>query len=215
MKLREELVRASEDYKYLLNRGYSRKLALFTINARYNLSNTERNLLYRCIHSDEELKVISQKLRDINSLSGEIVIDGYNIALTLLSIFNGDPTFICDDGFIRDINLGKLKNSDTIADVLLWVIEKLNSQVINVKPAIILDSQISRSGEIAKSLRERKIKVILSRSADKDVILSNSIVCSNDFLVILKSHYVVNLIPYLLASEENIIVYSGPWSKTL
>jgi len=214
MKLREELVKASEDYKYLLNRGYSRKLALFVVNARYNLNSTERNLLYRCIHSDNELEIIKSKLKSIENLEGNIIIDGYNIALTLLSIIRKDFVIICDDGFIRDINLGKLKESSLIIDMLIWTVEKLNYQYPRINPIIILDSQISKSGEVARYLRERGIKVILSRSADKEAIISNSTVCSNDFLVILKSSNIVNLIPYLILSED-VIIYTAPWSKTL
>ncbi len=52
---------AYTDYKYFLNRDYSRKVVLDVIAARYNLSSLERLLLYRCVHSDKEIEIIKGK----------------------------------------------------------------------------------------------------------------------------------------------------------
>ena len=99
MELRNEIREAYIDYKYLLNRNYSRKLALDIVTARYNLSKLERLLLYRCVHSNSEIENINSKI----SNQKEIIIDGYNIALTLISAMNGEEIYLCDDGFIRDL----------------------------------------------------------------------------------------------------------------
>jgi hypothetical protein len=208
-ELRREFIEAYKDYKYLLNRGYSRKLSLDVVTARYNLNIKERNLLYRCVHSDEELKIINSKKIKFEEVKN-LIIDGFNMGLTILSIINKDEVFLCDDGFIRDMNLGKRKNEPAVFDVLLLLSEFLNNIGINF--LIILDYQISKSGELSKKLKERKINVILSKTADKFVIFSNSPVASNDYIILFKAKNIVEIIGKIL-ENENIIIYSGPWSK--
>ncbi|MCQ4344747.1 MAG: DUF434 domain-containing protein, partial [Sulfolobaceae archaeon] len=61
-QLSPQLRPAYEDYKYLLDRGYNRKPALDLVSARYGLSGEERLLLYRCVHSEAELREILSKL---------------------------------------------------------------------------------------------------------------------------------------------------------
>ncbi|BFH74379.1 DUF434 domain-containing protein [Sulfurisphaera javensis] len=180
---------AYEDYKYLLNRGYNRKTSLDLITGRYNLNKKERLLLYRCTHSDEEIKSVKEK---IITSSNQIVIDGYNLAITLLSAIYNDEIFLCDDGFYRDLGLGKRKNDNEIIDALLLISEFLSNKELDFM--IFLDSQISKSGEIAKILRERNIKAKVVNKVDKELIMQESTVSSNDFLVLSKAKRIYDVL---------------------
>ncbi|BDB97231.1 DUF434 domain-containing protein [Saccharolobus caldissimus] len=204
MKLRDEIRDAFIDYKYFLNRNYSRKIALDAVTTRYNLTKLERLLLYRCVHSDYEIETIRRKI----SYEREVVIDGYNLALTLLSAINGEEIFLCDDGFFRDLGLGKYKNSNFIIDALIIISEYCEK--LNLTCEIILDSQISKSGEIASELRKKNIRAKTVNKADKEVILSNKIIYSNDFLVLYKSQRITNIFNELLI-ENDFKIIRGPW----
>ncbi len=191
-----ELKEALKDYKYLLNRGYSRDVALNVISSRYFLSELQRLLLYRCVHSDEEISTIKGKMGQ----DKEVVIDGFNVAITLLNVIDNDMAFLCDDGLIRDLGLGKKKGDSRVLDVLILFSEYCLWK--GVKFEIFLDSQVSHSGEIANKLRDRGITTFTVTKADKEVILRNKAVVSNDFVVALKSKRVSNLLLDFLRESE-------------
>lgn len=188
MLLNKDLKEAYKDYKYLLNRGYSRKIALELISSRYFLSKLQRLILYRCTHSDKEISKIQSKISNENN----IVIDGFNIAITLINILDNDNAFLCDDGFIRDLGLGKKKEDERILDILVLVSEYCIWKKYTCE--IILDSQISNSGKIAEKLRQKCIIAKAVNKADKEVIISNKTIASNDFVVLMNSVKVTDLL---------------------
>ena len=182
------LLLAYEDYKYLLNRGYSRKPALDLVVSRYNLSQKERLFLYRCVHSDEEIEEVKRKLV---TDPRELTVDGYNIALTLISLKDG-RAYECDDGFVRDVQMGKRKGDPRVLGELRAVCEFLRSRVVNF--VILLDSQVSMSGELAKTLREEGCNAVTSKTADKESLTIGTTVATNDFVLLMKSRSVFNLV---------------------
>ena len=100
----KSLIEAAKDYKYLLNRGYPQKASLDLVTSRYRLSKYERLLLYRCVHSDEICNIVKSKRVDPNDVYNRLlIIDGYNVLLTILTGIKGEPLYLCDDGFIRDL----------------------------------------------------------------------------------------------------------------
>ena len=188
---------AYEDYKYLLNRGYNRKSSLDLVTARYNLSKKERLLLYRCTHSDEEIKQIRSK---IVSNPKRILVDGYNIGITLLSIIYEDEIFLCDDGFYRDLGLGKRKNDPEIFDALVLISEHLVE--LGKDFVIFLDSQISKSGELAKRLREKRIKVEVVSKTDKMLLAEKEVIASNDFVILSRAEKIYDVLRDIIEGSD-------------
>ncbi len=198
MILRKELKEAYIDYKYLLNRGYNRKTALDLVTGRYSLSFKERLLLYRCTHSDEEIKEIKEKL----SLGKSVIIDGFNVAITVLNALDNDEAFICDDGFVRDLGLGAKKGDNRIEDILILFSEFCYA--LGLSFTIILDSQISHSGELASNLRKRGINAKTVNKADKTVMSSEFTIISNDFVVMKNSKRLFDLVGLFLKGYTNL-----------
>jgi hypothetical protein len=196
MLLSKDLKEAYKDYKYLLNRGYSRKIALELISSRYFLSKLQRLILYRCIHSDYEISYIRNKI----STGNDIIIDGFNIAITLINILDNDNAFLCDDGFIRDLGLGKKKEDERILDILILVSEYCTWKKYTFE--IILDSQISNSGKIAEKLRQKNIMVKTVNKADKEAIISNKIIASNDFVILMNSTKIIDLLGEMIKNSN-------------
>jgi len=170
--LRRELIEAAKDYRYLLDRGYPHKLALNTVSTRYLLSKRERLLLYRCVHSSSYVRSIRSKTL-VPPENVEVVIDGYNLFSTIFSVISGEELYLCDDGFIRDLlglhtRVALAVNKDTINKIISlikWFIDKH-------RVYIILDANVSHSGELASRLRELlpNADIIVARKADVKVL---------------------------------------------
>lgn len=70
--------------------------------------------------------------------------------------------------------------------------------------SIILDSQISRSGEVAKGLREAGLSADVVGRADKEVIVRGGTSVTSDFVILLKSENVFNIISFLIDRSQII-----------
>ncbi|MGC9106510.1 MAG: DUF434 domain-containing protein, partial [Thermoprotei archaeon] len=166
----------------------NRKPALDLVVGRYDLSSKERLFLYRCVHSDEEVELVRSKLTENPK---ELAVDGYNVALTLISVKEGEA-YECDDGFFRDLNLGKRKGDPRIFDALKEVCAFLKSRGIDA--TVFLDYQVSGSGELAARVRDLGCKALAVKNADKESLISRMVVASNDFVVLTKAERVYNLL---------------------
>ncbi|BCU70812.1 DUF434 domain-containing protein [Stygiolobus caldivivus] len=204
------LQRAYEDYKFLINRGYNRKPALDLVSARYGLSKKERLLLYRCTHTDEEVEAIRQKKVEAPE---EVMVDGYNISLTLLSAIYNDDVFICDDGLVRDLGLGKRKEKDEVFDSIVLIAEFLSFKRVAFQ--IVLDAQVSKSGELSNKLRKIGVNAITAKKADMEVIVSGKVVVSNDFVVVMKANKVYDLLGDILKISSIKVPCFPPNPKNL
>lgn len=197
--LRIEVIEAARDYKYLLNRGFPQKASLDFVSAKYRLSKSERNLLMRCIHRDVDLEIVKRRIvKDVRGV--DLVIDGYNVFLTVASAIEKLPLFLCDDGFIRDIRSTYVKDfsSPTIKEAIGNVIKAI--EFLNVGSIlIILDKNISWSARHAEFLtRVYGIPAITATKADIAVIGSGRVVCSSDFVILLRSDKIYDLAQFVI-----------------
>jgi len=94
---------AIDDMKYLLNRGYKKKTALNFVSNHYGLDRKGRNFLLRYVFSDRDIEEHKSKLVPIESIRGrDVVIDGYNVLVTVETILNNGKVVRGMDGFLRD-----------------------------------------------------------------------------------------------------------------
>jgi len=196
--LRKQLKEAAYDYKYLLNRGYTSKSSLDLISGRYKLNREERTLLYRCVHSDSDVEKVRKKVE----LKEPLIIDGYNVGLTVLSVLEKDQVFLCDDGFIRDMNAGSKKSSPRIIDALLLLSSYLKEKGVHF--IVILDSQISKSGELKRTLAGERVTVRVVERADKEVIISSGTAVTSDFVVLMKASRVYDVVQAMFPNLKAI-----------
>jgi len=196
--LRKQLKEAAYDYKYLLNRGYTSKSSLDLISGRYKLNREERTLLYRCVHSDSDVEKVRKKVE----LKEPLIIDGYNVGLTVLSVLEKDQVFLCDDGFIRDMNAGSKKSSPRIIDALLLLSSYLKEKGVDF--IVILDSQISKSGELKRTLAGERVTVRVVERADKEVIISSGTAVTSDFVVLMKASRVYDVVQAMFPNLKAI-----------
>jgi hypothetical protein len=202
------LQKASEDFRYLLNRAYPRKAALELVGNRYQLTSDQRHLLHRGIFSDVDAKSRQKKKISPNQIRGyDLVIDGHNVLITIEAGLSGRPLVLGDDGFIRDIS--GLSGNYQKTDMTVQALELLLNFLKRVKPRqtlLLFDSPISRSGELAQEvrgcLRRENLPgdAMAVRVPEKILIGFPGRVATSDTAIIDRSHKVVDLAGYVLTN---------------
>jgi hypothetical protein len=129
----KNLQKASEDFRYLLNRAYARKAALELVGNRYQLTSDQRHLLHRGVFSDTDSKERQKKKISPNQIRGyDLVIDGHNVLITIEAGLSGRPLVLGDDGFIRDIS--GLSGSFQKTEMTVQALELLLNVLKRAKP---------------------------------------------------------------------------------
>lgn len=151
----KELQKASEDFRYLLNRGYPRRTSLELVGNRYKLTSDQRHLLHRGVFGNLDASSRRKKKVPIDMIRNrDLAIDGYNVLITIEAGLEGRSLIFGDDGFIRDISgvSGSFKMSQTTEEALRLVLKTLTK----AKPRqtlFLLDAPISMSGKLAERMR--------------------------------------------------------------
>jgi len=206
-----KLEAAKRDFKYLLNQGYPRKGALKFVGDHYLLEEISRNLIYRTVFSNEEAENRKMKLVLLDDIKNKTVfIDGYNVLITIESIFKGENGLIVkgDDGVIRDVKavFGKYKCNEKTKDVLNAIISLLKLyQPLFVR--FFFDRQVSMSGKLTKltqeimAIQEIKGKAETSENVDFQLIFRSSdtdgIVATSDGVIIDKVNKILDIPNYI------------------
>lgn len=192
---------AAKDLKYLLDRGYNRKTSLDFISGRYQLKKQEKNLLYRYVFSDKEIIRHKYKLIPLNEIRNKkLVIDAYNVLITVEAIADKEKLIEGMDGFLRDFR--GVFSSYRFTEKTETALDEILRLLIGYKPEDVLfifDSQISKSGELAGYTRGRLGDFDIggdaktSDSADKEIIELNRITATTDTVIIENVDRVVDI----------------------
>jgi hypothetical protein len=214
---------AASDIRYLLDRGYPQNGAVSFVCNHYRLDEESRHLLSRGVLSRAVSGKRKMKFLPCDKIKGNnIVIDGYNIIIGMESILE-KKAFLCDDGVVRDIK-GVFRNFKTsentgkaIGLILQFLKEKTHSHI-----CFLLDSQVSRSGLLARTLREEIANfglngdAMTSKHVDYDLKHSDYLVASSDGVIIDDAGKVVNFlfciisrIPHLESGVGKINEFRG------
>lgn len=148
------LKEAQEDLRYLLDRGYKKRVALDFVADHYMLKRKDRNYLARYVFSESTIENRKKKIVSPESLKGsKIILDGYNVLITVESILQGD-FFIAQDGFLRDSRgvFGKYKLNDETFKALRLVFKALKILKVGFVK-FYFDKNVSFSGELASIVR--------------------------------------------------------------
>jgi hypothetical protein len=141
------------------------------------------------------------KALELHTLRGRAVfVDGYNTLITTESLLAGYPVYLCDDGFLRDTR-GFFKSNKAS-----WITLRAFSEILDLlshagpsRVEVLLDQQISRSGELAKEVRGLMAERALpgaarcERDVDHQLKVCGSIVASSDGNVIDAASSVIDL----------------------
>ncbi len=193
---------ASLDLRFLLNRDYDKARAIKFVGNKYQLDKSERHILYRALYSDDEINAIKKKLMPFEQISGKhLVIDGYNVLITVESILKNKTIIDCDDGVIRDVS--GVFGSHVITSVTNNSLNLILSQFAENPPKLLqffFDSQVSKSGELSQIIREKMNELNLSGEAKTvkqvDTTLKRlncDIVATSDTIIIAQAPTIVDI----------------------
>ncbi len=205
-----KLRKACEDLKIFLDRGFKKSSVVKFIASYYGLPKEAVSILNRCIHPTWLSSTVVEKILDPSKVKGKSLgIDGFNNLITIESIVSGHPVILCDDGLIRDI---QERHSYRFSDKTEYTVRILLKQVSALCPSqfeIVLDAQISKSGELSKLINLLIEEMGLSdigyaltaKRTDKYLISKGyDVVASSDVDVVSKVDHVVDIPAMVLKS---------------
>jgi len=203
------LRQAVGDLSWLKGRGYSPKAALKLVGDRHALRDRQRKALQRCAASDEECAGRAKRCVAIDALAGEtVIVDGYNVILTLEAALSGGILLLARDGVLRDLaalSAHYRRLAVTRPAVELLVRALAESKVARVE--CLLDRPISNSARLKNVIEEIAAAagatwdVRLSARTDRDLKISPHVVASADSAVIDACDRWVNLARWLVETH--------------
>jgi hypothetical protein len=176
------------------------------------LDQEERNYLARKVSSDQTARNRRSKIVDFNDLKGQVIlVDGYNVLITLESVLHHPQTILeSDDGVLRDTkavfgNYRPHQETANVLNILLDFLKKSNPKEVH----FFYDRPVSRSGELSKLTRETMEKNHLPGSAvthpqvDRELIRNSpeKVVATSDGPLMDKVKRVVDL-PGLIRNKS-------------
>jgi hypothetical protein len=183
---------AIADFSLLLTKGYAEKSALKLVGDRFSLTERQRLCIMRSACSEKQLASRSESQVEIQNLSGrDIVIDGYNVLITVEAAMSGACIFKGRDGCFRDlasIHGTYRKVTETIPAVEL--IGQFLEEIGVAQARWLLDSPVSNSGRLKTLVGELAEKagwnweIELLLSPDAELIKSDEIVATSDSVVL-------------------------------
>jgi hypothetical protein len=211
----EVLKEAAVDLRYLLDRGYRKESALRLVGDKYQLDKSERLVLYRSTYSKNEIQNVKEKMLESSMVSGkDLWIDGFNVLNTVEAALKGELLILCDDGIVRDFS--QVYGRYRFSQLTLSSLQLIMGELKNLHPScvrVFYDSQISKSGEIAKITREVISNLGLRGDAETtktvDSILSktDAVVCTSDSVILSACRYIFDLAGYIITSRiDNAVI---------
>jgi hypothetical protein len=191
--LKEKLLKPARDIRSILRLGYPKFSTIRFVADHFQLSLEERRILTRVIMPPDRIVTrINKKVACTDIKDRNLLLDGYNVLLTVDSLLKKELMWFCDDGYIRDTRyyFSKAKQAEDIEEALETVLKFL-SEIGPKSVSFLLDAQISRSGELAGFIRhklkeyrisgEAKTSKIVDfelkaegRNSEKDIVLATS-----------------------------------------
>ena len=196
-----DLRAALADFSLLLTKGYAEKSSLKLVGDRFSLTERQRLAIMRSACSDQQL--ISREKREIkiaDLADRPIVIDGYNVLITIEAAMSRGVIFKGRDGCFRDlasIHGTYRKVTETIPAVQL--IGNFLKESNAGDCLWLLDSPVSNSGRLKTLIGELARKndwnweIELLPSPDAKLIKTDLTVVSSDSVVLDKCRSWVNL----------------------
>jgi len=186
------LCEAVADFSLLLTKGYAEKSALKLVGDRFSLTHRQRLAVLRCSCSDQQLRRRTRTLLPLKNLAAQtLVIDGYNLLITIEAAVSGAAIFKTRDGSFKDlagIHGSYRKVTETIPAIGI-IGDFLNE--INSPPALwLLDSPVSNSGRLKKIIETIAAEnnwpwqVNLLTNPDTELINTDSVVVTSDGVIL-------------------------------
>jgi len=185
----ETLRQAVCDLSWLLSRGYAPAASLKLVGDHFALKERQRLAVARAACSDQQREFREQILLPLESIKGQsLLIDGFNIIVTMEAALSGGVLIKGRDGCVRDMS--SVHGSYRSVAETEEAIRLISRTLLSAEPASavwLLDQPVSNSGRLAQRIREMavecdwpwSVEVVMNpdkvlRSSDQIVVTSDS-----------------------------------------
>jgi len=177
------------DLSWLLSRGYAPAASLKLVGDRFALKERQRLAVARAACSDRQRESRGQNRLPLESIKDQdLLIDGFNIIVTMEAALSGGVLIKCRDGCVRDMSSvhGSYRSVAETEEAIRLISERL----LGAEPASavwLLDQPVSNSGRLAQRIRGMvvehnwpwSVEVVMNpdkvlRSSDQIVVTSDS-----------------------------------------
>lgn len=201
------LKRAQEDIFMLLERGYPIKSAAVFVGNHYLLSERQRMAIVRATAPSEALKKRLEK-RVSGGLEGRtVLIDGFNLIISLEVALSSSTLISCMDGTVRDLAglRGTYKLIDKTDTAIILFRDALLKRKAE-KVIIYLDTPVSNSGRLKTRIAElwegTPVLLDISLVPNADAVLQKeSFVVTSDAIILNKCKSWINLFAEILKEQ--------------
>jgi len=183
-----QLRRGVSELCWLLTRGYNMTSALKLVGDRHGLRERQRLAVSRCACSDldrqrrKEHRIELEQLRD-----QPVVVDGFNLIITVEAALSGGPLLIGVDDCIRDLSSvhGSYRSIEETDRAILLIGDSLR----HLGPSSVrwlLDRPISNSGRLAAKIadlagqRNWPWTVEIVFNPDASIVVSSEVAITSD-----------------------------------
>jgi len=208
----------ARDIRYLLERDYPKTSSIRFVSDHYRLDMNERHILTRVIVSPKTAVARNRKRLTHKEVSGKTVLaDGYNVLIAIESMLIGHTLWLCDDGFVRDTRGVFRSHNNT--DITIEAVKQMCSilskcSVSYVK--ILLDSQMSQSGELAALIRQEMALLALqsevSTSEHVDFDLKHA---DPEYVVATADGVIIDAVEKVIDLPAAVIEEKGIWAEMI
>jgi hypothetical protein len=204
-----KLRRAVAELCWLLSRGYKMTSSLKLVGDRHGLRERQRLAVSRSACSDEDRQrrrdhcIAVEQLRD-----QQLVVDGFNLIITIEAALSGGPLLVGVDDCIRDLSSvhGSYRSVEETDRAITMIGEALD----RIGPASVhwlLDQPVSNSGRLAARINDLaadthwpwSVEVVFN--PDAAIVASLAIAITSDSMILDRVERWVDLKTYLLKHE--------------
>lgn len=207
------LRQATTDLSWLFSRGYATKSSVKLVGDRYQLTERQRIAVRRAACSDAAR--VSRRSREtgLDNLNRVLVIDGFNVLVTVEAGLAGGVLLLCRDGALRDLASmhGSYRKVEETIEAIRLIANVLGSTPVE-RTLWLLDRPVSNSGRLAAILREfaedvgQAWDVELVYDVDAELLASKHPVATSDSHVLDDVGTWINLAAAVI--EQHV---SEPW----
>jgi len=194
------------ELSWLLTRDYSLKGALKLVGDRYTLTDRQRLAVSRAACSDQSQERRVAALLNAEVIAGKgIIVDGFNLIITIEAALSGGVLILCRDDCIRDLSgvhgsYRAVNETEPAMQLIGETLEALRPKSVEW----VLDSPISNSGRLAQRIRDLATERGWNWTAetvfnpDAAISKSNHIVISSDSHILDRAKRWLNFNRYLI-----------------
>jgi hypothetical protein len=202
---------ATVELSWLLSHGYNLTSSLKLVGDRHRLTERQRLAVSRSACSDAALVTRKGHCVSVDQLSNkEVIIDGFNLIISIEAALSGAPLLICRDESIRDLSgVHGSYRSVQETESAIALVGAICEQLQPASVLWLLDRPVSNSGRLARRIADIAARhswpwtVEVVFNPDAQIAGSLSIAVTSDSSILDRVASWTNLKSYLVQQRLN------------